>query len=92
MSEDERLLSPLAAAHHLGVTSELLFQYTKKGFAKASGLRALETVQQSGSTLFSISELDAFDALLAGPWQNVNGRRATIPKVILDHLRAESFN
>ncbi len=91
-SEDEKLLSPLAAAYHLGITSELLFQYTKRGFAKASCLRALETVERSGSTLFSISELDAFDALLAGPWPSVDGQRATIPKVILDHLRAESLN
>ncbi len=91
-SENEKLLSPLAAAHHLGITSELLFQYTRQGFAKASGLRALETVERSGSTSFSISELDAFDALLAGPWPSVDGRRTAIPKAILNHLRAEALN
>lgn len=91
-SEEEKLLSPLAAAYHLGITSELLFQYTKPSFAKASGLRALETVERSGKTQFSISELDAFDALLTGPWPSGGARRAAIPKAILDHLRAESLN
>lgn len=91
-SGENNLLSPLAAAHHLGITSELLFQYTKKSFAKASGLRALGTVERSGTTQFSISELDAFDALLAGPWPSIDARRAPIPKAILDHLRAESLN
>jgi tetratricopeptide (TPR) repeat protein len=90
--DDERVLGPLAAAHYLGVTSELLFQYTKKSFAKSSGLRALDTVERSGSTLFSKHELNAFDELLAGQWPSADGRRPKIPKAILDHLRAESLN
>ena len=91
-STDKELLKPLAAAHYLGITSELLFQYTKKSFAKSSGLRALKTVEQSGSTWFSTSELNAFNSLLAGPWPSSDDRRATIPKAILDHLHAESLN
>jgi tetratricopeptide (TPR) repeat protein len=92
-TNDERnLLSPLAAAHHLGITTELLFQYTKKTFGKGSGLRSLATVQDSGKTKFSISELDAFDRLLAEPWCNAGDSRPDIPKAIVDHLRAESFN
>ncbi|MBX9589243.1 MAG: tetratricopeptide repeat protein [Hyphomonadaceae bacterium] len=86
------LLGPLEAAHRLGITSELLFQYTKQSFAKVSGLRALETVEHLGKTKFLISEIDAFDGLLAGRWPTVHGRRPTIPKAILDHLRAESLN
>lgn len=88
----ETLLIPLAAAHRLGITSELLFQYTKPSFAKASGFRTLTSVEQSGKTLFSISELDAFNALLAGPWRPAGAQRPAIPKAVLDHLRAESLN
>lgn len=91
-SQDGSLLQPLAAAHRLGITAELLFQFTKKGFAKASGLRSLRTVEQAGATLFSIPELDDFDALLAGPWPSPESGRPSIPKAIADHLRAESHN
>ncbi|MEZ5778552.1 MAG: HNH endonuclease [Paracoccaceae bacterium] len=90
--DEEEVLSPLAAAHYLGITSELLFQYTKKRFAKSSGLRALNTIEKSGSTHFSKNELDAFNEILSGPWPTTDDRRPTIPKAILDHLRAESSN
>ena len=89
---NKTLLSPLAAAHHLGITTELLFQYTKQNFAKVSGLRSLTTVQESGKTKFSISELDSFNSILAKPWPSNRDSRSTIPKAIVDHLRAESFN
>src|SRR4051794_8282457 len=92
MDISEALLRPLAAAHRLGITSELLFQYTKPGFAKASRLRALSTVERSGATLFSSKELDTFDALLAGAWRPLGADRPPIPKAVLDHLRAESLN
>lgn len=90
--DQDRLLDPLAAAHYLGVTPELLFQYTKDSFAKASRLRKLETIQYSGTTLFATSELDRFDKLLAEKWPSNDGRRPAVPKAILDHLRAESSN
>lgn len=92
MDTSEALLRPLAAAHRLGITSELLFQYTKAGFAKASRLRALSTVERAGSTHFSSKELDTFDALLAGEWRPLGTDRPPIPKAVLDHLRAESLN
>jgi hypothetical protein len=88
----ELLSSPLEAAYHLGITSELLFQYTKRGFTKASGIRTLAAVDSAGQTRFARSELDAFDALLASPWPSEAVNRPTIPKAILDHLRAESLN
>ena len=91
-NDQRRLLEPLAAAHHLGVTPELLFEYTKPSFAKTSGLRKLESVEYGGASRFAISELDEFDSILAGEWPSVNGRRPTVPKAIQDHLHAESFN
>lgn len=91
-NDEEEILSPLAAANYLGITAELLFQYTKKTFAKSSGLRALNTIERSGSTLFTTCELNAFDELLSGQWPSTDGRRPSIPKAVLDHLRAESFN
>ena len=91
-SDDRDRLSQLAAAHHLGITAELLFQYTKAGFARASHLRSLKAVEHAGATLFSRAELDDFDALLRGPWSSSGVPRPAIPKAILDHLRAEALN
>ena len=90
--DGDTLLTPLAAAHHLGITTELLFQFTKRSFGRASGLRSLRTVECDGQTRFSMHELDAFDALLSGPWSSSPENRPNIPKAILDHLRAESQN
>ncbi len=91
-SEDETLLTPLEAAQHLGITSELLFQFTKQSFGKSRDLRPLETVEQDGRTRFSRSELDVFDTMLGEPWSNSAEDRPSIPSAILDHLRAESQN
>ena len=91
-SEDETLLTPLEAAHHLGITTELLFQFTKQRFGKTRGLRSLQTVEQDGQTRFSLPELNAFDSLLGGEWCDFSEGRPSIPRAILDHLRAESQN
>jgi len=92
VTKDDTLLSPLAAANHLGITTELLFQFTKRSFGKTTGLRSLRTVDCDGQTHFSKQELDSFDANLAAPWPNSTESRPHIPKAILDHLRAESQN
>ncbi|WP_278392255.1 tetratricopeptide repeat protein [Sphingobium yanoikuyae] len=91
-SSQDDALDPLAAAHRLGITAELLFQYTKASFGEVTGLRSLRTMQHAGKTEFAISELDDFDALLAGPWPESGRGRPGIPKAVLDHLRAESMN
>ena len=89
----ERNLTALEAAHHLGITAELIFQYTKDNFGKTTGLRSLRTVEYEGKTLFSIKELNDFDQLLKGFWCEPNTKpRPPIPKAIQDHLRAESQN
>jgi tetratricopeptide (TPR) repeat protein len=89
---DDVLLTPLEAALQLGITAELLFQFTKHNFAKASGLRALCAVEREGKTHFNAYELDEFDKLLSGYWCGPTEARPNIPKAILDHLRAESQN
>jgi len=90
--KDKKRLTLLEAAHHLGITPELLSQFTKKNFGKSAGLRALKTIEQNGQTRFNPSELDAFDSLLHGQWSKSSETRLAIPKAILDHLRAESRN
>lgn len=92
LPQDGPLLSPIEAAYHLGITRELLFQFTKRSFARASGLRSLRTVEIRGETRFARHELDEFDALLAGPWTGSAETRPAITKAIVDHLRAESRN
>ena len=87
--EDETLLTPLEAAHHLGITSELLFQFTKHSFGKTCSLK---TVEQDGQTRFSRSELDAYSTMLGEPWSDSTEDRPPIPSAILYHLRAESQN
>ena len=91
-AQDEKLLTPIQAAHHLGITTELLFQFTKRNFGKTNGLRSLQTVEHNGLTRFSLKELNTFDSLLAGEWCEAGKDRPSIPKAILDHLRAESQN
>lgn len=85
-------LGQFEAAHRLGITVELLFFYTRRGFGRASKLRSLRTVQVGTSTRFLVAELDEFNALLAGPWPSKKSTRPRIPKGIEDHLRAESNN
>lgn len=91
-AEVDTLLTPLAAAHHLGITTELLFQFTKLNFGNSTGMRPLQTIERDGQTRFSKHGLDEFDKLLAGPWSSSEEGRPHIPKAILDHLRAESQN
>lgn len=88
----EKLLTPLEAANYLGVTAELIFQFTKIGFGKSSGLRSLRCIELDGNTRISQNELDDFDKLLYGYWCGPNENRPSIPKSILDHLKAESHN
>ena len=90
--KSEGLLTPLEAAHHLGITSELLFQFTKRSFGQAGRLKPLPSVEQDDQTRFSPSDLDAFDSMLRGEWCDRSEGRPSIPKAILDHLRAESRN
>ena len=87
------LLGPLQAALHLKITPELLFGYTRATFRKsANDARRLQTVQRAGKTLFSVQELDDFDAYLREPWAPAGASRTDPPKCIVDHLRAESGN
>ncbi len=88
----DRILSPVQAALHLGITPELLFGYTGTAFANSSGLASLMTVESDGSTFFRASDLDEFDRRLAGPWVDEGAPRIAVPKCIADHLHAESLN
>lgn len=92
VDKDDRLLTALDASLYLRITAELLFQFTKKGFATTSGLRSLKTIEHEGKTHFSERELTEFDQLIGGYWCAPGQPRPNIPKAILDHLRAESLN
>ncbi|MBL4885674.1 MAG: hypothetical protein JKY95_14230, partial [Planctomycetaceae bacterium] len=89
---DDKLLTPLDASLYLGITAELLFHFTKKNFAKSNSLRSLQTIELEGKTRFSELELSKFNKLLDGNWCGPNEPRPSIPKAILDHLKAESQN
>lgn len=67
-AEGGGVFTPMVAAHYLGVTAELVFQYTKSSFVRASGLSRLASIEVSGATRFSKFELDRFNNMLAGPW------------------------
>lgn len=90
--EDDKKLTFIEAAYHLGVTPELIFYFTKNSFAKASGLPALQTIECEGKTRFTLKALDYFDELLSRHWCSPELPRPSIPKGISDHLRAESHN
>ena len=88
-----KVLSPLEAAHHLGITPELLTAYCRPAFRRGedSDVR-LSTVTVNGRTRFEMSELDRFDAQLRKPWPSRDGARPPILEAIVAHLRSESRN
>ena len=95
MSEipSSQLLTPLEAAHHLGITPELLFCYTKSQLRKShANPRRLGTIEIDGKTRFNRVELDDFDRYLSEPWADEGSPRKNPPKSVVDHLRAESAN
>jgi hypothetical protein len=94
MSEPENEnLDPLAAAHHLGITPEVLFGYTRLRFrGPGRSRRRLGMVDVNGKTRFSRVELDAFDQHLWGTWANEADPRPDPPKAVVDHLRGEAGN
>lgn len=89
--EAETLLSPRKAAHHLGITPELLFFYTSRSFQKRPGdNRRLGTREVAGATCFERGELDAFDSYLREPWAEASEKRREVPQKVLAYLHAES--
>lgn len=91
-SEHETTLDPLEAAHHLGITPELLFAYVRyspKAIGNEEG-RRLPASTRDGSTVFRLSDLQSFDAYLRQPWSEPGDERPDIPAYIAAHLRVES--
>lgn len=89
--ETGRLVAAWEAALHLGITPELLFFYTSRGFQKRPGeKRRLLTHEVDGSTRFSVSELHAFDSYLREPWAEVGEARRDPPPKVIAYLHAES--
>lgn len=89
MSEElNQLLSPLDAAHLLGITPELLFAYVRNAPKGADG-RRLRPTQHGGQTYFLRSDLLSFDAFLCEPWSENGSDRANIPTYILTHIKVE---
>lgn len=88
----EEFMDPLDAAYYMAITPELLFYYTSRGFKRSTGFEALPSHGQDGKTFFATKDLDAFDALLAGPWQHPPGEKAPVPGPVTNHLRAEALN
>ena len=86
----ERLLTDLEAAYHLGVTPELVYQYTRHDCGAEA--RRLATVQAEGQTCFDRAELEDFDRHLRGPWVEKGARRTKVPEWLERHLVAESGN
>ena len=84
------LLTELQAAHHLGVTPELVLGYTRWNCDAKP--RRLCTTEIEGRTYFESAELDNFDHYLRQPWVVEGSERVPVPKYIVDHLHAESGN
>ena len=86
----KRLLKDFEAAHHLGITHELIYAYTQ--YECGPEARKLQTVQQQGITYFDEAELIDFDQYLRLPWVAEGEKRPKVPEWIEVHLRAESGN
>ena len=88
--DSSRLLTDIQAAHHLGITIELIYAYTQHGCGAEA--RKLSTVQRAGRTYFDKAELEDFDRYLRQPWVVDGVNRLKVPEWIEAHLRAESDN
>ena len=64
--DDKRLLTDVEAAHHLGITHELIYATTQHGCGAEA--RMLSTVQREGRTYFDEEELENLDRYLRRPW------------------------
>ena len=91
-SDSDRSMTDLEAAHHLGVTLGLLFQFTKKTFGGTSNIRSLKVIGDKENPCFSLAELEDFNSQLKAPWCEPEENRISVPKSIVEHLRVESGN
>lgn len=87
-------LTPIEAAHFLGITQELLFAYARTP-AKGSkwswkDTRVLPRSDKHGQIVFLKRDLQDFDDYLRTPWAEKGTRRADIPAFIENHLKIES--
>lgn len=91
-TKSEATLEPLEAAHHLGITPELLFAYVRYA-PRATGCgagRRLPALTRDGKTVFRLGDLQAFDAYLREPWSEPGDDRPDVPTYIAAHLKVES--
>lgn len=91
-SNSDVILTPLEAAHHLGITPELLFAYVRyapKSTGSDVGRRLLATTKD-GTTLFRLDDLLSFDGYLKEPWSQPGDDRPDVPAYIGWHLKVES--
>ena len=84
------LLNPVAAAIRLGATPELLFHYAAHATRTVHGSFRLPGQTVGGSTLFSPTELDAFDVRLSEPRSHPGGSRVDCNAAVTAHLRVEA--
>lgn len=88
---DVKRLSAGEAAGRLGVTPELLFQFSR--LRLKPGQTDQQRLQRRGvgrETYYLSTELDAFDEFLRAPWVEEGGDRPALPAAIRDYIRAES--
>ncbi|HVW15855.1 MAG TPA: HNH endonuclease [Mucilaginibacter sp.] len=78
-------LNDTEAAYHLGITKELLFNYTKSGL---KGVK-LSVHEDSGNRFFDEADLDNWDAFLKEPWSENEGGPRHIPRAVKDYLNIE---
>ncbi len=85
------VLSPLEAAHRLGVTPALIFAYMQYAPKQTLGDdRRLAFIDQDGRLLIASEELDGFDAYLKAPWTASPRPRPAIPAYVKANLRVEA--
>ncbi|EJL37556.1 hypothetical protein PMI01_00634 [Caulobacter sp. AP07] len=85
------VLSPLEAAHRLGVTPALIFAYMQHAPKQALGDdRRLAFIDQGGQLRIASEELEAFDRFLHEPWARSPRPRPAIPDYVRVNLKIEA--
>ncbi|MET0626036.1 MAG: HNH endonuclease signature motif containing protein, partial [Pyrinomonadaceae bacterium] len=90
MHPSQILLDEHQAAAQLGITTQLLFAYTRNKPKQHLGeTKTLKVTRRDGRCLFRLEDLDEWDKYLREPWSSSGDDRPTIPKYVVRYLDVE---
>ena len=90
MQPSQTLLDEHQAAARLGITTQLLFAYTRNKPKQHLGdTKTLKITRREGRCLFRLEDLDEWDKYLREPWSSSGDDRPVIPTYVARYLDVE---